>query len=57
MFTGLTARFREDELTRKMMQLVVPIAIQQFMLALVSATDAIMLGFVNQASSRAWYSA
>lgn len=39
-----------DDLPAKMMSLVVPIAIQNFMLALVSATDAIMLGFVDQTS-------
>lgn len=40
----------KDDLTGKMIRVVVPIAIQQFMLALVSATDAIMLGFVDQTS-------
>lgn len=40
----------DDELPRQMLTLVVPIAIQQFMLALVSATDALMLGFVDQTS-------
>lgn len=40
----------QDELPRQMLTLVVPIAVQQFMLALVSATDAIMLGFVDQTS-------
>lgn len=39
-----------DELPRQMLTLVVPIAIQSFMLALVSATDALMLGFVDQTS-------
>lgn len=39
-----------DDLPSQMMNLVVPIAIQHFMLALVSATDALMLGFVDQTS-------
>lgn len=39
-----------DDLAEKMLHLVVPIAIQQFMLSLVSATDALMLGFVDQTS-------
>ena len=33
---------------KKLLELVLPIAFQQFMLALVSASDAIMLGFVDQ---------
>lgn len=33
---------------RKLFSLVLPIAFQQFMLAAVSASDALMLGFVNQ---------
>ena len=37
-----------DEFYRKLKILVLPITIQQFMLALVSATDAIMLGAVSQ---------
>ena len=41
---------KDNELAQQMFKLVVPIAIQQFMLALVSATDALMLGFVNQES-------
>lgn len=41
---------KDNELAQQMLKLVVPIAIQQFMLALVSATDALMLGFVNQES-------
>lgn len=41
---------KNNELAQQMLKLVVPIAIQQFMLALVSATDALMLGFVNQES-------
>ena len=37
-------RRKNDDLSEKLVKLVVPIAIQQFMLALVSATDAVMLG-------------
>ena len=43
-------RRKNDDLSEKLVKLVVPIAIQQFMLALVSATDAVMLGFVDQTS-------
>lgn len=46
----LKINIKDNELAQQMLKLVVPIAIQQFMLALVSATDAIMLGFVNQES-------
>ncbi len=35
---------------QKLFSLVIPIAFQQFMLAAVSASDAIMLGFVDQNS-------
>ena len=35
---------------RKLLSLVLPIAFQQFMLAAVSASDALMLGFINQES-------
>ena len=35
---------------RKLLSFVLPIAFQQFMLAAVSASDALMLGFVNQDS-------
>lgn len=35
---------------KKLFVLVLPIAFQQFMLAAVSASDALMLGFVNQDS-------
>ena len=41
---------KDNALAQQMLHLVVPIAIQQFMLALVSATDALMLGFVDQTS-------
>ncbi len=37
-----------DEFYKKLKTLVLPITVQQFMLALVSATDAIMLGAVSQ---------
>lgn len=36
----------KDEFYQKLKLLVLPIAIQNFMLALVSATDAIMLGWL-----------
>lgn len=39
-----------DEFYTKLKNLVLPITVQQFMLALVSATDAIMLGLVDQTS-------
>ena len=38
----------KDEFYQKLKLLVLPIAIQNFMLALVSATDAIMLGWIDQ---------
>lgn len=38
----------ERNFRKKLLELVLPIAFQQFMLALVSASDAIMLGFVDQ---------
>ena len=37
----------KDEFYQKLKLLVLPIAIQNFMLALVSATDAIMLGWIE----------
>lgn len=40
----------QDNLAKELIQLVIPIAIQSFMLALVSATDAFMLGLVDQTS-------
>lgn len=39
---------RDPEFSRQITRLVIPIMIQSFMLALVSATDALMLGFVSQ---------
>ena len=42
-----------DEFYQKLKLLVLPITMQQFMLALVSATDAIMLGAVSGVSGRA----
>lgn len=38
----------KNEFTQKLISLVFPIALQQFMLALVSASDALMLGMLNQ---------
>lgn len=40
----------EKEFRDKILKLALPIAVQQFMLALVSACDAVMLGGVNQSS-------
>lgn len=42
-----------DALHKKMVRLVLPIAFQQFMLALVGASDAVMLGKLNQDSMAA----
>ena len=42
-----------ETLGRKMLRLVLPIALQQFMLALVGACDAVMLGRLNQDSMSA----
>ena len=41
---------RDSAFTKKLMSLVMPIAFQQFMLALVSASDALMLGMISQNS-------
>lgn len=38
----------DSEFYKKLFALVLPIAFQNFMLAAVSASDAIMLGFLNQ---------
>ena len=46
----MLSKTKDNELAQQMLHLVVPIAIQQCMLALVSATDALMLGFVDQTS-------
>ncbi|MFR8812277.1 MAG: MATE family efflux transporter [Lachnospiraceae bacterium] len=46
----MLSKTKDNELAQQMLHLVVPITIQQFMLALVSATDALMLGFVDQTS-------
>lgn len=46
----ILSKTKDNALAQQMLHLVVPIAIQQFMLALVSATDALMLGFVDQTS-------
>ncbi|MDE6891888.1 MAG: MATE family efflux transporter, partial [Lachnospiraceae bacterium] len=40
----------QEEFYQKLRVLVLPITIQNFMLALVSATDAVMLGAVDQTS-------
>ena len=40
----------KDAFTRKLWAIVAPITIQQLMLALISATDAVMLGLVDQES-------
>ena len=37
----------KNEFTKKLISLVFPIALQQFMLALVSASDALMLGMCS----------
>lgn len=39
---------KKNDFTKKLMSLVFPIAFQQFMLALVSASDALMLGMLTQ---------
>ena len=39
---------QSDDFTKKLLTLVLPIAFQQFMLALVSASDALMLGVLSQ---------
>ncbi len=41
---------RPDNFTKKLLTLVIPIAFQQFMLSLVSASDALMLGALTQNS-------
>ncbi len=46
----IRADYRRDSLLHKLWVVVLPIALQNFMLAFVSATDAIMLGFVDQTS-------
>lgn len=43
-----SGKWKEDELIQQMLRIAVPIALQFFMLACVSATDAVMLGFVDQ---------
>ena len=39
---------KEDKLKSRMIRLILPIAFQQFMLALVSACDVVMLGRLSQ---------
>ncbi len=46
----LNSSHSSDGFTRKLLSVVLPIAFQQFMLALVSATDALMLGKLTQDS-------
>ena len=41
-------RQKMSDFSKKLIALVIPIALQQFMLALVSASDAIMLGMLSQ---------
>ncbi len=45
-----TLKNDKSEFGKKLLTLVLPIAFQQFMLATVSASDAIMLGMIDQAS-------
>ena len=40
----------KDAFTQKLWSIVAPITMQQLMLALISATDAVMLGLVDQES-------
>lgn len=40
--------WKDKEFNKKLLELVLPIAFQQFMLALVSASDAVMLGRLSQ---------
>lgn len=41
-------RHESKEFTQKLISLILPITFQQFMLALVSASDALMLGMISQ---------
>ena len=41
-------RHEVKEFTQKLISLILPITFQQFMLALVSASDALMLGMISQ---------
>ena len=45
-----TTLTKKDNFYSELMKLVVPIAVQSFMLALVSVTDAVMLGRLDQQS-------
>lgn len=45
-----TTQLKKDTFCSELMRLVVPIAVQSFMLALVSVTDAVMLGRLDQQS-------
>jgi len=40
----------DKEFTKKLIKLVIPITIQQIMVTLVSVSDVVMLGFLNQDS-------
>lgn len=41
-------KYKTSDFTKKVFNIILPITFQQFMLALVSASDALMLGLVNQ---------
>lgn len=41
-------RIEISEFSKKLITLILPIAFQQFMLALISASDAVMLGMLRQ---------
>lgn len=41
---------KDTEFKNKLLKLVIPIALQNFMLALVSVSDTVMMGFLNQSS-------
>ena len=49
-FGKMERKRSSDEFLTKLLRIVLPIAFQQFMLALVSATDALMLGKLTQDS-------
>lgn len=44
------SNMKKDNFKRKLLRLVIPITLQQIMLALVSFTDAVMMGFIDQDS-------
>ena len=41
---------KNNEFKKKLMKLVIPITLQNFMLALVGVSDTVMMGFLNQNS-------